>query len=56
MPEVLTAMAADGTIAPIRRAIHIHPTLSEGVNAAARLIEMAFLEDVSRAAGAARAW
>jgi pyruvate/2-oxoglutarate dehydrogenase complex dihydrolipoamide dehydrogenase (E3) component len=56
MPEMLTAMAADGTIAPIRRAIHIHPTMSEGVNAAARLIETTFREDPARTAGAGRAW
>jgi pyruvate/2-oxoglutarate dehydrogenase complex dihydrolipoamide dehydrogenase (E3) component len=39
LPEVLTSMAADGTIAAIRGALHTHPTLSEGVNAAARQLE-----------------
>jgi pyruvate/2-oxoglutarate dehydrogenase complex dihydrolipoamide dehydrogenase (E3) component len=39
LPEVLSAMAADGTIAAIRGAIHTHPTLSEGVNGAARRVE-----------------
>ncbi len=56
MPEVLTAMAADGTIAPIRGAIHIHPTLSEGVNAAARIIETAFREAPLRPADEVPAW
>ena len=41
MPEILVALAADGTIAPIRAAIHIHPTLSEAVNSAARSVEEA---------------
>jgi pyruvate/2-oxoglutarate dehydrogenase complex dihydrolipoamide dehydrogenase (E3) component len=39
LAEVLTSKAADGTIAAIRGALHTHPTLSEGVNAAARLLE-----------------
>jgi dihydrolipoamide dehydrogenase len=39
LPEVLTSMAADGTIAAIRGALHTHPTMSEGVGAAARLLE-----------------
>jgi pyruvate/2-oxoglutarate dehydrogenase complex dihydrolipoamide dehydrogenase (E3) component len=39
LQEILVAMAADGTIAPIRTAIHTHPTIVEAVNACAREIE-----------------
>jgi pyruvate/2-oxoglutarate dehydrogenase complex dihydrolipoamide dehydrogenase (E3) component len=39
LQEILVAMAGDGTIAPIRKAIHTHPTIVEAVNACAREIE-----------------
>jgi pyruvate/2-oxoglutarate dehydrogenase complex dihydrolipoamide dehydrogenase (E3) component len=39
LQEILVAMAADGTIAPIRKAIHTHPTIVEAVNACARELE-----------------
>ena len=39
LQEILVAMAADGTITPIRTAIHTHPTIVEAVNACARELE-----------------
>jgi dihydrolipoamide dehydrogenase len=39
LQEILVAMAGDGTIAAIRKAIHTHPTIVEAVNACAREIE-----------------
>jgi pyruvate/2-oxoglutarate dehydrogenase complex dihydrolipoamide dehydrogenase (E3) component len=39
LQEILVAMAGDGTIAPIRKAIHTHPTIVEAVNACARELE-----------------
>jgi pyruvate/2-oxoglutarate dehydrogenase complex dihydrolipoamide dehydrogenase (E3) component len=39
LQEVLVAMAADGTISSIRKAIHTHPTIVEAVNACARELE-----------------
>jgi pyruvate/2-oxoglutarate dehydrogenase complex dihydrolipoamide dehydrogenase (E3) component len=39
MQEILVAMAGDGTIGSIRKAIHTHPTIVEAVNACAREIE-----------------
>jgi pyruvate/2-oxoglutarate dehydrogenase complex dihydrolipoamide dehydrogenase (E3) component len=39
LQEVLVAMAGDGTIHSIRKAIHTHPTIVEAVNACARELE-----------------
>jgi pyruvate/2-oxoglutarate dehydrogenase complex dihydrolipoamide dehydrogenase (E3) component len=39
LQEVLVAMAGDGTIHAIRKAIHTHPTIVEAVNACARELE-----------------
>jgi dihydrolipoamide dehydrogenase len=39
LQEILVAMAGDGTIGAIRKAIHTHPTIVEAVNACAREIE-----------------
>jgi mercuric reductase len=39
LQEVLVAMAGDGTIRAIRKAIHTHPTIVEAVNACARELE-----------------
>jgi dihydrolipoamide dehydrogenase len=39
LQEILVAMAGDGTINAIRKAIHTHPTIVEAVNACAREIE-----------------
>jgi pyruvate/2-oxoglutarate dehydrogenase complex dihydrolipoamide dehydrogenase (E3) component len=39
LQEILVAMAGDGTITPIRTAIHTHPTIVEAVNACARELE-----------------
>jgi dihydrolipoamide dehydrogenase len=39
LQEILVAMAGDGTIEAIRKAIHTHPTIVEAVNACAREIE-----------------
>jgi dihydrolipoamide dehydrogenase len=39
LQEILVAMAGDGTIAAIRKAVHTHPTIVEAVNACARELE-----------------
>jgi dihydrolipoamide dehydrogenase len=39
LQEILVAMAGDGTIGAIRKAVHTHPTIVEAVNACARELE-----------------